>query len=191
MANYPGVTVEKMTGWHRYGDVRGTVVDLPGTPARVDYREMTGHITTVLERITAMTGLGDQYPVRWLAIKLMEGDEAVRDLVREKPGSTPGSLQRWISAGRISRLPREPPPFSWKWRPITCPPSARCPVFRPGKTRPDRWAVRVEDKDGKVLMADKLDEFSEYTMKKPSQAFTVIFDAGEGHQIKVSGKEIF
>ncbi len=52
-------------------------------------------------------------------------------------------------------------------------------------------AVRVEDKDGKVLMEDKLDEFSEYTVEKPSQEFTVIFDAGEGHQIKVPGKEIF
>jgi hypothetical protein len=52
-------------------------------------------------------------------------------------------------------------------------------------------AVRVVDKDGKVLMADKLDEFSEYTVDKPSGEFTVIFDAGEGHQIKVPGKEIF
>lgn len=52
-------------------------------------------------------------------------------------------------------------------------------------------AVRVVDKDGKVLMEDKLDEFSEYTVKKPSQEFTVIFDAGEGHQIKIPGKEIF
>ena len=52
-------------------------------------------------------------------------------------------------------------------------------------------AVRVVDKDGKVLMEDKLDEFSEYTVEKPSHAFTVIFDAGDGHQIKVPGKEIF
>ncbi|MFO7913291.1 MAG: hypothetical protein R6V15_14115 [Desulfotignum sp.] len=52
-------------------------------------------------------------------------------------------------------------------------------------------AVRVVDKDGKELMADKLDEFSEYTVDKPSGEFTVIFDAGEGHQIKVPGKEIF
>jgi len=196
VANYPGVTVEKMTGWYRYGDVRVTVVDLPGTysltsyspeervtrdfilhqspsvvvntmdasnlkrclyltfqllemeipvilnlnmmdvarnrgmtidiqalsrrlgipvvptaitkgkgkadlqaailetakkrlpgtPARVDYREMTDDITSVQERITAVTDLGDRYPLRWLAIKLMEGDEAVRDMVREKTG---------------------------------------------------------------------------------------------------------
>ncbi|MCA1792979.1 MAG: ferrous iron transport protein B [Desulfobacteraceae bacterium] len=197
VANYPGVTVEKMTGWYRYGDVRVTVVDLPGTysltsyspeervtrdfilhqapsvvvntmdasnlkrclyftfqllemeipvilnlnmmdvaenrgmtidttalsrglgvpvvptaitrdrgktdlqaailetagqglstvPARVDYREMTSYITSVQERVTALTDLGDRYPLRWLAIKLMEGDEAVRDLVREKTES--------------------------------------------------------------------------------------------------------
>jgi ferrous iron transport protein B len=194
VANYPGVTVEKMTGWYRYGDVRVTVVDLPGTysltsyspeervtrdfilhqapsvvvntmdasnlkrclyftfqllemeipvilnlnmmdvaqnrgmtidtealsrglgipvvptaitkgkgktdlqaailetagqglpsvPARVDYREMTSYISSVQERVTALSDLGDRYPLRWLAIKLMEGDEAVRDLVREK-----------------------------------------------------------------------------------------------------------
>ncbi|WP_024336015.1 ferrous iron transport protein B [Desulfotignum balticum] len=194
VANYPGVTVEKMTGWYRYGDVRVTVVDLPGTysltsyspeervtrdfilhqapsvvvntmdasnlkrclyltfqlmemeipvilnlnmmdvaqnrgmtidttalsrslgvpvvptaitrgkgktdlqaaileiagqglssvPARVDYREMTPYISSVQERVTALTDLGDRYPVRWLAIKLMEGDEAVRELIREK-----------------------------------------------------------------------------------------------------------
>ncbi len=194
VANYPGVTVEKMTGWYRYGDVRVTVVDLPGTysltsyspeervtrdfilhqtpsvvvntmdasnlkrclyltfqllemeipvilnlnmmdvaenrgltidtaalsrrlgvpvvptaitrgkgktdlqaailetaktglpgePARVDYREMTPYIDSVQKQVTGLTGLGDRYPVRWLAIKLMEGDEAVRDLVREK-----------------------------------------------------------------------------------------------------------
>ena len=52
-------------------------------------------------------------------------------------------------------------------------------------------AVRVVDKDGKVLMEDKLDEFSEYTVEKPSHEFTVIFDAGDGHEIKVPGKEIF
>jgi ferrous iron transport protein B len=57
---------------------------LSSVPARVDYQEMTPYITSVQERVTTFTDLGDRYPLRWLAIKLMEGDEAVRDLVREK-----------------------------------------------------------------------------------------------------------
>ncbi len=31
VANYPGVTVEKMTGWYARNGVQAEVVDLPGT----------------------------------------------------------------------------------------------------------------------------------------------------------------
>ncbi|WP_321491709.1 ferrous iron transport protein B [uncultured Desulfobacter sp.] len=31
VANYPGVTVDKMSGWYKHGDIRVDVVDLPGT----------------------------------------------------------------------------------------------------------------------------------------------------------------
>jgi len=31
VANYPGVTVDKMSGWYKHGDTRVDVVDLPGT----------------------------------------------------------------------------------------------------------------------------------------------------------------
>ena len=50
--------------------------------------------------------------------------------------------------------------------------------------------MRVEDKDGKVLIKGKMDEDSEYTFDKPSNAYKVMFDAGEGHRIEVDGKEI-
>ena len=51
--------------------------------------------------------------------------------------------------------------------------------------------VRVEDKDDKVLIKGKMDEFSEFTFDKPSGPYKVFFDAGEGHQIEIDGKEIF
>lgn len=51
--------------------------------------------------------------------------------------------------------------------------------------------VRVQDKDGKVLAKGKMDEFSEFTFNKPSDAYKVVFDAGEGHEVIVDGEEIF
>lgn len=50
--------------------------------------------------------------------------------------------------------------------------------------------MRVQDKDGKVLIKGSMDEDSEYTFDKPGKNFTVIFDAGEGHTIEVDSKEI-
>ena len=37
VANYPGVTVDKMTGWYGQGDMRMEVVDLPGTYSLTSY----------------------------------------------------------------------------------------------------------------------------------------------------------
>jgi hypothetical protein len=51
--------------------------------------------------------------------------------------------------------------------------------------------LRVEEKDGKVLLKGKMDEFSEFTFDKPSSGYRVIFDAGEGHVVEIDGKEIF
>ncbi|MCG8632801.1 MAG: hypothetical protein MI863_03185 [Desulfobacterales bacterium] len=51
-------------------------------------------------------------------------------------------------------------------------------------------ALRVESTDGKVLIQGKMDEDSEYTFDKPSDAYKVMFDAGEGHLVEVDGKEI-
>lgn len=50
--------------------------------------------------------------------------------------------------------------------------------------------MRVEDSGGKVLLNGKMDEDSEFTFDKPSGAYKVVFDAGEGHVITVDGKEI-
>ena len=50
--------------------------------------------------------------------------------------------------------------------------------------------MRVEDKSGKELLKGKMDEDSEYTFKKPSDPYKVIFDAGEGHVVEIDGKDI-
>ena len=37
VANYPGVTVDKMTGWYKHNGARVEVVDLPGTYSLTSY----------------------------------------------------------------------------------------------------------------------------------------------------------
>lgn len=51
-------------------------------------------------------------------------------------------------------------------------------------------AMRVETLDGKVLLEGKMSEDSEFTFDKPKEDYAVLFDAGEGHDIRVPGKEI-
>ncbi|MEA2060291.1 MAG: hypothetical protein U9P10_07260 [Thermodesulfobacteriota bacterium] len=48
----------------------------------------------------------------------------------------------------------------------------------------------VTDNEGKTLKKGQMNEFSEFSFKKPDGDYTVVFDAGEGHQIKVNGKDI-
>jgi len=194
VANYPGVTVDKMSGWYKQGDIRVDVVDLPGTYSltfyspeervsrdfilndrpdvvvnvmdasnikrclyltfqvmemenpmvldlnmmdvaenrgvtinvealtqilgvpvvatamkqgrgkqdlldaiadtgrtkaphdlfRVDYGPMEAGISNICEMILQDPGDLGPYPARWLAIKLMEGDEEIQELIREK-----------------------------------------------------------------------------------------------------------
>lgn len=50
--------------------------------------------------------------------------------------------------------------------------------------------VRIEDKNGKVLIKGVMDEDSEFTGKKPSVPYKVIFDVGPGHVVEVDGNEI-
>jgi len=51
-------------------------------------------------------------------------------------------------------------------------------------------SIRLETPDGRVLLEGKMNEDSEFTFDKPKGDYIVMFDAGEGHQIKVPGKEI-
>ncbi|PIE74642.1 MAG: hypothetical protein CSA18_04105 [Deltaproteobacteria bacterium] len=50
--------------------------------------------------------------------------------------------------------------------------------------------MKVLDKNGKVLFKGKMDEFSEYSFKKPDKEYKVVFDAGPGHKIEIDSKKI-
>ena len=50
--------------------------------------------------------------------------------------------------------------------------------------------IRVEDPKGKVLLKGVLDKNNEFTFKKPEGKFTVIFDAGPGHVVKMESSKI-
>ena len=50
--------------------------------------------------------------------------------------------------------------------------------------------MRVLDSTGKVIVKGKMDEDSEFAFKKPEGEYTVIFDAGPGHEVKVPSSEI-
>ena len=50
--------------------------------------------------------------------------------------------------------------------------------------------MRVEKSGGGILIEGKMDEDSEFTFDKPSDAYRVVFDAGEGHIIEIDGEEI-
>lgn len=51
--------------------------------------------------------------------------------------------------------------------------------------------VAVRDGAGNVLIDAKMDENSEFTFDKPEGAFSVLFDAGEGHKIEIPADEIY
>jgi hypothetical protein len=49
--------------------------------------------------------------------------------------------------------------------------------------------MRVEA-GGKVVIQGKMDDFSEFSFDKPAGDYKVVFDAGEGHDIEIEGKDI-
>ncbi|MBN1850560.1 MAG: ferrous iron transport protein B [Deltaproteobacteria bacterium] len=51
--------------------------------ARIEYGEMEPVIRNIMKRLSSETSLESLYPIRWLAIKLMEGDREVQRLVQE------------------------------------------------------------------------------------------------------------
>lgn len=50
--------------------------------------------------------------------------------------------------------------------------------------------MTVKDGSGKVLLEGKMSENSDFEFDKPKGDYLVIFDAGEGHQIEIPGKDI-
>jgi hypothetical protein len=50
--------------------------------------------------------------------------------------------------------------------------------------------MKVVDSQGKVLVEGVMNEDSEFTFGKPAGVYTVIFDAGPGHAVRVPSSEI-
>jgi hypothetical protein len=50
--------------------------------------------------------------------------------------------------------------------------------------------LRVLDSDGKVLIEGVMSDKSEFSFAKPAVDFRVEFDAGEGHVVKIDGRDI-
>ncbi|EJW11060.1 hypothetical protein A33M_3594 [Rhodovulum sp. PH10] len=44
--------------------------------------------------------------------------------------------------------------------------------------------------DGKPVVEGAMNKNSEFTFEKPAAGYKVLFDAGEGHQIEIPGKDI-
>lgn len=50
--------------------------------------------------------------------------------------------------------------------------------------------INVTDAAGRVLEQGQLDDNSEVTLKKPTGDYFVVFEGGEGHSLKLDGKNI-
>lgn len=48
----------------------------------------------------------------------------------------------------------------------------------------------VIEQNGKAVIETKMDDNGEVTFKKPSDDYTVILDAGEGHEVYIKSKDI-
>ncbi|MBN1959021.1 MAG: hypothetical protein JXQ81_02645 [Desulfuromonadales bacterium] len=48
---------------------------------------------------------------------------------------------------------------------------------------------RIEQ-NGKTILETKMNEYSEVNFEKPDGNYQAVFDAGEGHQVHVDGKDI-
>lgn len=50
--------------------------------------------------------------------------------------------------------------------------------------------VFVRDSDDATVARGKMNDSSEFTFDKPNGAYTVIFDAGPGHQVEIDSRDI-
>eukprot|EP00767_Chilomastix_cuspidata_P007224 gnl/Chilomastix_cuspidata/7821.p1 GENE.gnl/Chilomastix_cuspidata/7821~~gnl/Chilomastix_cuspidata/7821.p1 ORF type:complete len:823 (+),score=8.54 gnl/Chilomastix_cuspidata/7821:324-2792(+) len=56
----------------------------PTKPAQVDYGDMEPCIREIEVLLSEGKMVSDVYPLRWLAVKLMEGDQGIEDIIRKK-----------------------------------------------------------------------------------------------------------
>ncbi|MFP4672404.1 MAG: hypothetical protein ACLFMR_07550 [Desulfohalobiaceae bacterium] len=52
-------------------------------------------------------------------------------------------------------------------------------------------AVYLQDAEGDKILQEKMDQDSQITFDQPDEDYTVVLDAGKGHQVKVKGDEIY
>ncbi|WP_027370824.1 hypothetical protein [Desulfovermiculus halophilus] len=45
--------------------------------------------------------------------------------------------------------------------------------------------------NGNKVISGEMDDFSEFTFEEPGGNYTVVFDAGKGHKVKIKGNEIY
>lgn len=51
-------------------------------------------------------------------------------------------------------------------------------------------AIRVVDGNGNPVLEGEMSEHSEFEFDKPNGDYTVVFDAGPGHDIEIHGQDI-
>jgi hypothetical protein len=51
--------------------------------------------------------------------------------------------------------------------------------------------IIVKDASGEVILKSELSRNSDIEFDKPEVEYSVVFDGGEGHQIEISGSQIF
>lgn len=52
-------------------------------------------------------------------------------------------------------------------------------------------AMIVRDRAGNTVVEASMDENSEFLFEKPGDRFSVMFDAGAGHRIEITGDDIY
>ncbi|OKL43344.1 hypothetical protein [Pseudovibrio exalbescens] len=50
--------------------------------------------------------------------------------------------------------------------------------------------MKVLDSDGNVILEGEMGDFSEFEFEKPEVDYTVVFDAGPGHEVEIKGSDI-
>ena len=71
----------------------------PFKPSRVDYGPMEPFLRKIKNKLSGETTLDQNYPLRWLALKLMEGDSEAQNLIR-KNHSEPEEILEFVEKQR-------------------------------------------------------------------------------------------
>ncbi len=72
---------------------RTAALGLPKTAANIDYGEMEPVLRDIIAQLPSEETTGNRYPARWLAIKLMEGDSAMQQFIRDHAADGDALLQ--------------------------------------------------------------------------------------------------